>query len=50
MNGLNEMSRVLMFNRFECTNLQFWIVGAVIILLFVALIYFIDTWYAGQKK
>ena len=46
---MNEISEVLMFNRFECTNLQFTIVGAILIAIAMAAIYFVDTWITKKK-
>jgi len=46
---MNEISEVLMFNRFECTNLQFWIVGAILIIVVMIAIYFMDTWITRKR-
>ena len=43
MNKLNEMSDVLMFNRFEVTNLQFTLMGIALIAVVIVLIYLIDN-------
>ena len=43
MNELNKMSDVLMFNRFEVTNLQFMLVGVILITAVMVIIYLIDN-------